>query len=70
VLVSATPLGLLLTGDRKELWQTSGLQAHANAAKLTDCVVANDARAVACIDAGHALIFEHPQQPSTSAGRK
>jgi hypothetical protein len=73
VLVLATPLGLLLTGDRKELWQLDKLQAHANASKLTDCVVANDARAVACIDAGRAVVFEHPRapsEPSTSAGRK
>jgi hypothetical protein len=69
-LVNATPLGILLTGDRRELWQTDKLQAHASAGKLTDCVVANDARAVACIDAGRAIIFERPKQQSTSAGRK
>ena len=70
VLVSVTPLGLLLTGDRKELWQTDKLQAHNNASKLSDCVVANDARAVACIDAGRAIIFQHPKQPSPSASHK
>ena len=67
VLVSATPLGLLLTGDRKELWQTDKLTAHASAGKFSDCVVANDARAVACIDAGRVVIFQHPKQPSPSA---
>ncbi len=66
VLVSATPLGLLLTGDRKELWQIDKLGAHASAGKFTDCVVANEARAVACIDAGRAIIFQHPKQPSPS----
>ncbi len=73
VLVVATPLGLLLTGDRKELWQLDKLPAHAGVSKFTDCVVANDARAVACVDAGRAVVFEHPRapsEPSTSAGRK
>jgi hypothetical protein len=72
-LVTATALGLLLSGDRRELWQLDKLQAHSNASKLTDCVVANDARAVACLDAGRAIIFERPRaasQPSKSAGRK
>jgi hypothetical protein len=70
VLVNATQLGLLLTGDRKELWQTDKLQAHINAGRFTDCVVESEALAVACIDAGRVIIFEHPKEPSTSAGRK
>jgi hypothetical protein len=70
VLVNATQLGLLLTGDRKELWQTDKLQAHINAGKFTDCVVESDALAVACIDAGRVIIFERPKEPSTSAGRQ
>jgi hypothetical protein len=68
MLVTATPLGLLVTGDRKELWQTDKLQAHANAGKFTDCVVANDARAVACLDGSRAVIFDRPK--SSSAAHK
>ena len=66
-LVSPSSLGLLLTGDRKELWQTDKLQAHASAGKFTDCVVANDARKVACVDAGRAIVFQHPKQASSSS---
>jgi hypothetical protein len=56
-------------GDHPELWQTSDLSAHADAARFTDCVVANDARAVACIDSGRVLVFERPK-PSASATPK
>ena len=66
-LVSANPLGLLVIGERKELWQTSKLTEHADAGRFTDCVVANDARAVACIDAGRAIVFERPKASSPSA---
>jgi hypothetical protein len=65
-LVTASPLGLLLIGERKELWQTAKLGEHADASRFTDCVVANDARAVACIDAGRAIVFERPQTRSPS----
>jgi hypothetical protein len=64
-LVTPSPLGLLLIGERKELWQTEKLSEHAAADRFTDCVVANDARAVACVDAGRVLIFERPK-PSTA----
>lgn len=64
-LVTPTALGLLVNGDRRELWQTSKLSEHADASRMTDCVVANDARAVACIEAGRAILFERPK---TSAG--
>jgi hypothetical protein len=74
-LVTATSYGLLLSGDRKELWQVDKLQAHANAAKFTDCVVANGAGAIACVDAGRAIIFARPTRsaepaPSTPAKAK
>jgi hypothetical protein len=64
-LVTPTAFGLLLVGDHKELWQTSVLHEHADASKFSDCVVANDARAVACVEAGHVLVFERGK-PSTS----
>jgi len=65
-LVTPSPLGLLLIGEKKELWQTDKLSEHADAGRFTDCVVANDARAIACIDAGRALVFERRQARSTS----
>jgi hypothetical protein len=65
VLVTPTALGLLVIGERKELWQTDKLSEHADASRYTDCVVANDARAVACADAGRAILFERPKAPST-----
>ncbi len=66
-LVTPSALGLLLIGERKELWQTDKLSEHADAGRFTDCVVANDARAVACIDAGRAIVFERRQTSSTSS---
>jgi hypothetical protein len=72
-LVTPTSYGLLLSGDRKELWRVDKLQAHASAAKFTDCVVANDARAVACVDAGRAIVFARPTksaEPSPTASAK
>jgi hypothetical protein len=68
-LVTQTALGLLLVGDHKELWQTSTLHEHADASKFSDCVVANDARAVACVEAGRVLVFERGK-PDTTALRK
>jgi hypothetical protein len=65
-LVTPSALGLLLIGERKELWQTDKLKEHADAARFTDCVVANEARAVACIDAGRAIVFERRQTSPTS----
>jgi hypothetical protein len=65
-LVTPSALGLLLIGERKELWQTDKLTEHADAGRFTDCVVANDARAVACIDAGRAIVFERPHASSPS----
>jgi len=70
-LVTPSALGLLLIGDRKELWQTAKLSEHADAARFSDCVVANDARAVACIDAGRAIVFERPKpSPSTTTATR
>ena len=68
-LVVPSALGLLVVGDRKELWQTDKLQDHADALHFSDCVVANDAHAVACIDSGRAIVFERPK-PSASTTHK
>ena len=65
--VTPTPLGLLLSGDRKELWQVDKLQAHASAAKFTDCVVGSGASAVACLDGGRAIVFARPAKPAASS---
>jgi len=66
-LVTPTALGLLVTGEHKQLWQTDRLSEHADASRFSDCVVANDARAVACVDGGRAIIFERPKvSPSTT----
>jgi len=70
-LVTPSALGLLLTGDRKELWQVDKLGAHNSAAKFTDCVVANGASAVACVDGGRAILFSRPTQSvAASANHK
>jgi len=69
-LVTPTPLGLLVVGEHKELWQTDKLSEHADAGRFTDCVVANDARAVACIDAGRAIVFERPKASASTTTRK
>jgi hypothetical protein len=69
-LVTPSSLGLLLVGERKELWQTDKLSEHADAGRFTDCVVANDARAVACIDAGRAILFERPKASSSTNTHK
>ncbi len=66
-LVTPTALGLLLIGDRKELWRTSALSEHADASKFSDCVVANGAHAAACVDAGHAILFTRGRPNATAA---
>ena len=63
--VTPSPLGLLVVGDRKELWP---LAEAADATRLVDCVVANEARAVACVDSGRVVLFERPKQSATAAG--
>jgi len=67
-VVSTTPLGLLIAGDRKELWQLGNLHEHADVTKLSDCVVGNAASAVACIEAGHVVIFARAE-PSTHVAK-
>lgn len=55
--VVPTRLGLLVTGgDHPELWTRAGLDALS----LTDCVVDNGARAIACIDHGHVKLLRRP----------
>ena len=60
-LVTPTQLGLLVIGERKELWQAGKLLEHADVSAFRDCVVANGAGAVACIEAGRALLFARPK---------
>jgi len=68
-LVSPSALGLLVISDHKELWQTGLLHEHADASKFSDCVVANDARAVACVEAGRVIVFERGK-PSVTSTKK
>jgi len=70
VLVTPTALGLLVDGEHKELWQTSKLGEHADASRFSDCVVANDARAIACLDSGRAIVFERPKPSPSATTRK
>jgi hypothetical protein len=57
-LVAPTPLGLLVTGgDKPELWRADGLPEWT---ALSDCAVANDARALACVAAGRVLWIPRP----------
>lgn len=69
-LVTPTALGLLVVGERKELWQTEKLGQHADATRLADCVVANEARAVACVDSGQVVLFEHPKRSASTTHKK
>jgi hypothetical protein len=69
-LVTPTPLGLLVVGDRKELWQTKKLSDYTDATRFVDCVVANEARAVACVDSGRVVLFEHPKQSASTTHKK
>jgi len=68
-LVAPSRLGLLVVGEHAELWQTAALPSHGDASRFTDCVVANEARAVACIDSGRVVVFERPK-PSASTPQK
>jgi hypothetical protein len=58
LLVAPTTLGLLVVGGKKpELWSSAALPDWTS---LSDCVVANDARAVACVSGGRALLLRRP----------
>src|SRR5262249_15532255 len=60
-LVLVSRLGLAVVGEHKELWDLSKLPAdQADATRLKDCVVATDARSVACLRDGRALWFQRP----------
>jgi len=55
--VIPTSLGLLVsTGSKTELWRGSVSDAR----RYSDCVVANGARAVACVDSGSLVIAQRP----------
>lgn len=59
LLVAPTALGLLVIGTEQrkpELWTASGVDPLG----LSDCAVANGARAVACVEQGRVLLLERP----------
>jgi hypothetical protein len=60
LLVLPTALGLFVGGERRELWQLSKLKEHADPSKLTDCVVQNDAKSVACVEGGKVVRYLRP----------
>jgi hypothetical protein len=56
--VAASPLGIAVIGERKELWNLQALPAEqAEAAKLSHCIVSNAASAVACVQGGKAVLY-------------
>jgi hypothetical protein len=57
LLVTPMPLGLLVIGAAKpEVWAASSPEWTS----LSDCTVANDAKSVACVSAGRALLWRRP----------
>jgi hypothetical protein len=48
---------LVTGGDKPELWRATALPEWTG---LSDCAVANDARAVACVAAGRVLLLKRP----------
>jgi hypothetical protein len=58
LLVAPSALGLLVVGTKKpELWRHAALPDWT---ALSDCTVANDARAIACVSAGRVLLLRRP----------
>lgn len=56
-LISVTTLGPMVVGGAKaELWKGAGVEGK----RLSDCVVANDAEAIACIANGAVLLLRRP----------
>lgn len=56
-LIAVTVLGpIVLGGPKPELWKGAGLDGK----RLSDCVVANDAAAIACIANGAVQLFRRP----------
>ncbi|HEY2408608.1 MAG TPA: hypothetical protein VGI10_21530 [Polyangiaceae bacterium] len=60
LLVVPTSLGVFVGGERKELWRIGKVKDHSDATKLHDCVVQNDAKSVACVEAGKVVRFLRP----------
>lgn len=54
-LVALTPLGLLVTGERTQLWTLPG---EVDPKQLGDCVVANGGQRVACVQGAAVRLFE------------
>ncbi len=57
-LVAKSPLGLVLTGQAQELWKLP--EAPLDARRASDCVVANDRTAAACVADGKAILLRRP----------
>jgi len=57
-LVASSGLGLVLSGPTQELWKLP--DAPLDARRATDCVVASDRTAVACVADGKAILFRRP----------
>jgi hypothetical protein len=58
-LVSATPLGVVVTGPTQELWKLPDA-APLDVRHAQDCVVANDRAAVACVADGKVVLLRRP----------
>ncbi|HMA93173.1 MAG TPA: hypothetical protein VKP30_10835 [Polyangiaceae bacterium] len=57
LLLATTAVGpVVMGGPKPELW----LSAKLEPTRITDCVVANDARAIACVDRGAVVLVRRP----------
>jgi hypothetical protein len=65
-VIFATQLGLLVSGERTELWSVP--KELGPPERLTDCVVNDNARRAACLRAGRAALLE-PELPTANAGQ-
>lgn len=60
-LVAVTPVGVVVTGAKTELWHVDKALGSVDAVRdLGDCVVANEARAVACVQGRKVRFFARP----------
>jgi hypothetical protein len=60
-LVAVTSIGVVVLGARKpELWTSASLEGK----RLSDCVVANDAKAIACVANGSIIYVLRPEPAS------
>jgi hypothetical protein len=57
-LVTATPLGLVVSGQTSELWTLP--QTPVDARRAQDCVISNDRAAAACVADGKVVLLKRP----------